>query len=243
MLKIENLHIKAENKMILNGVNLEIGNNEIHVLMGPNGSGKTTLAQVLMGSPCYEVVDGSIEFNGRNILKLFPNERAEMGMFLSFQHPSEISGLPVSNFLRMIYNRRFNGNIPLASFRKILKEKMEKLEVDEDIINRYLNEGFSGGEKKKMEILQMMILEPKLTVLDEVDSGLDIDALKIVAENVNALKKKTKMSLLIITHYTRILEHINPDMVHIMKDGVIVQLGDKSLAEKLEKIGYAPFGE
>lgn len=242
MLKVSNLHVKTEDKKILNGVDLEIGENEIHVLMGPNGSGKTTLAHILMGHPGYKVTKGRVEFEGKDISELPVNDRAGMGMFLSFQYPSEVSGVSISNFLRMIYNKRFDKSISPAKFRKILMEKMKALDIDESFVNRYLNEGFSGGEKKKMEILQMLVLEPKLAILDETDSGLDIDALKLVSKNIVSLKEKTKMSVLIITHYTRILEYIDSDEVHVMKNGEIVESGGNFLARNLEKKGYAPFG-
>jgi Fe-S cluster assembly ATP-binding protein len=241
MLKIKNLFVKAEDTEILKGVDLELEKNRIYVLMGPNGSGKSTLAQVLMGHPKYEITDGSIEFNGKDLFKLDPNERSLEGLFLSFQYPSEIPGVTISNFLRTAYNKRAKEKLSPVKFRKLLAEKMKILNIDEEFGSRYLNEGFSGGEKKKMEILQMLVLEPKFAILDETDSGLDIDALKEVASGVKRLKEKTKMGVLVITHYTRILNHITPDSVYVMKKGKIVKSGGKELAKELESQGYAPF--
>lgn len=243
MLEIKDLHVKIDDQEILKGVNLKLEKNKVHVLMGPNGSGKSTLAQALMGHPGYEITKGDIKLGNMNLLDMAPNERSLKGLFLSFQYPSEVPGVTIANFLRMIYNKHRNEKLTPVRFRKILKEKMKLLNIPESFMNRYLNEGFSGGEKKRMEILQMLILEPKFAILDETDSGLDIDALKIVAAGVNTLKKETKMGVLVITHYTRILDHIEPDYVHVMKDGVIVQSGGKELAEELERQGYAPFGE
>lgn len=228
-------------KEILKGINLKVEDNKVHVLMGPNGSGKSTLAQAIMGHPAYDVTSGQVSFNGEPILDLDVTQRANVGIFLSFQYPSEITGVTISSFLRLIYNKAHNTKLSPAKFRKILKEKMSLLEIDDSFANRYLNEGFSGGEKKRMEMLQMLVLEPKLAILDETDSGLDIDALKTVANAVNALKKETKMSVLLITHYTRILNYIDADKVHIMQNGKIVKEGNKSLADELEKQGFAPF--
>ena len=242
MLEIKDLVVTADGKKILNGVNLTLAEGKTHVLMGPNGSGKSTLAQVLMGHPHYKVTKGSIQFKGKNLLKLSPDDRAHAGLFLSFQYPSEVSGVSIPNFLRMIYNKRMNEKFSPVKFRKLLSEKMKILGMNKNFMERYLNEGFSGGEKKKMEMLQMLVLEPRLAILDETDSGLDIDALKEVSKSVEYLKKKTKMGVLVITHYTRILNHIEPDHVYVMKDGKIVESGGKELAEELEKQGYAPFG-
>lgn len=243
MLKIKDLFVKAEGIEILKGLNLELEKNKIYVLMGPNGSGKSTLAQVLMGNPKYEVTNGSIKFNNKDLLSLTPDERSLEGLFLSFQYPSEVSGVSISNFLRMAYNKRVTEKLSPVKFRKVLKEKLKILNIDEKFAGRYLNEGFSGGEKKKMEMLQMLILEPKFAIMDETDSGLDIDALKEVANGVNKLREETEMGVLVITHYTRILNYIDPDQVYVMKDGVIVKSGGKKLAQGLESLGYAPFGE
>ena len=243
MLEIKNLHVKIDDKEILKGVDLSLENNKVHILMGPNGSGKSTLAQALMGHPSYEVTKGSAKLNDEDLLELEPDERSLAGLFLSFQYPSEVAGVTISNFLRMVYNKRHEENLTPVRFRKLLKEKMEILNMDESFMNRYLNEGFSGGEKKRMEILQMLILEPKFAILDETDSGLDIDALKVVSQGVNTLKEETGMGVLVITHYTRILDYVKPDFVHVMKDGVIVKSGGQELAEELESEGYAPFGE
>lgn len=231
------------NKQIIKGLSLEIKSGEIHVLMGPNGSGKSTLAQAMMGHPNYIIDSGTFIFDGADITQLSPDERAKKGIFLSFQYPSEIDGVGVANFLRMVYNISHHEKLTPAAFRKILVDKMELLDMKEDFMHRYVNEGFSGGEKKRMEMLQMLVAEPKLAVLDEVDSGLDIDALKHVAKAVNHLHEKNNMAVLIITHYTRILKHIEPDFVHILQDGVLVKSGGKDLAEELEEKGYAPFGE
>lgn len=243
MLTIKDLKVEIDGKPILKGIDLKLASNQVHVLMGPNGSGKSTLAQSLMGHPEYIVTNGSIKLDDVDLLSLSPDERSLAGLFLSFQYPSEVPGVTVSNFLRMVYNKRHEDKLSPVKFRKLLKEKMALLAIDESFINRYLNEGFSGGEKKRMEILQMLVLEPKFVVLDETDSGLDIDALKIVSEGINILKEQTGMGVLVITHYTRILNHIEPDNVYVMKGGVIVQSGGKELAEELEAKGYAPFGE
>lgn len=241
MLKIENLKVEVDGKEILKGVNLEVQPNKVHVIMGPNGSGKSTLAQSIMGHPKYEVTEGSVEINGEDLLSLEPNERAQKGVFLSFQYPSEIPGVTISNYLRLIYNNSHNEKLTPARFRKLLCDKMALLEIPQEFSERYLNEGFSGGEKKRMEMLQMLILEPRVAILDETDSGLDIDALKIVSKAVNTLKEKTEMSVVLITHYTRVLEHIEADTVHILQSGKIVREGGSELAHELESKGYAPF--
>ncbi len=242
MLIITNLHVNTtvdpENK-ILKGLEITINQGEIHALMGPNGSGKSTLAQTLMGNPQYSISQGSITIDGCDLLKMSPQQRAGAGIFLSFQHPSEIQGVPVSNYLRMIYNKSHQTTLSPVAFRKILKDKLALLNMNENVLERYLNEGFSGGEKKKMEMLQMLVLEPKLVILDEVDSGLDIDALKIVSEAVNYLHQKNNTSILLITHYARILNHVTPEFVHVMQDGVIIESGTKDLAYALEKKGYS----
>jgi Fe-S cluster assembly ATP-binding protein len=242
MLEIKDLVVTADEKKILNGVNLTLEEGKTHVLMGPNGSGKSTLAQVLMGHPHYKVTKGSVLFNGKNLLKLSPDERSHAGLFLSFQYPSEVSGVSIPNFLRMIYNKKMNEKLSPVKFRKLLREKMKTLGMDKSFLERYLNEGLSGGEKKKLEMLQLMVLEPSFAILDETDSGLDIDALKEVSKAVEYVKKETGMGVLVITHYTRILNHIKPDHVYVMKSGKIVKSGGKELAEELEDQGYAPFG-
>lgn len=242
-LEIKNLHVNVEGTEILKGVNLTINQGEIHALMGPNGSGKSTLAYSLMGHPSYEVTDGEAIFKGENILEMDPDERAKLGVFLAFQYPVSIPGVSVANFLRSAINARRkvddpeDKGIPVVEFRKLLKEKMDLLEMDHEFAGRYLNDGFSGGEKKRAEILQMATLEPQIAILDETDSGLDIDALKIVASGVNALAGPN-LGVLVITHYQRILNYIKPDWVHIMLEGKIVETGKAELAEHLEEQGY-----
>jgi Fe-S cluster assembly ATP-binding protein len=242
-LTIRNLHVSIEGKEILKGFNLEIKTGEVHAIMGPNGTGKSTLAYTIMGHPSYTVTEGEICIDGTNILVLEADERARAGLFLAFQYPVSISGVTVANFLRTAVNsQRKNGNsdykgIPIPEFRKMLVEKMDYLKMDHSFAGRYLNEGFSGGEKKRAEILQMAILKPKFAILDETDSGLDIDALKIVSEGVNALRGPD-LGVLVITHYQRILNYIQPDFVHVMMDGRIVESGDAQLALHLEEHGY-----
>jgi len=235
--------VAVEDEKILKGLSLELVPGKIHALMGPNGSGKSTLAQVLMGNPQFTVQKGSVVYDNNDFLSVASFERSLSGVFLSFQYPSEITGVTVSSFLRMIYNKHHSANLSPVKFRKLLKEKMEFLDLDESFSGRYLNEGFSGGEKKKLEVLQMLLLEPKVAILDEVDSGLDIDALKIITKAIDFLNKEKGTTFLIITHYTRILNLIEPDQVFIMKEGTIVESGGKKLAHKLEEQGYAPFGE
>ncbi|HWV24582.1 MAG TPA: Fe-S cluster assembly ATPase SufC [Thermomicrobiales bacterium] len=248
MLEIENLHASIEDKEILRGVNLTVNQGEIHAIMGPNGSGKSTLANVLAGNPEYEVTEGSIRFFGEDILELEPDERAQLGIFLAFQYPTVIPGVSMANFLRMavknVRNARAEKDPSGAAkpftpreFRKLMKEKMQLLKMDESFATRYLNEGFSGGEKKRAEILQLALLEPSLAVLDETDSGLDIDALRVVSEGVNNLMSPS-MGILLITHYQRLLEYIKPDKVHIMITGRVVQDGGPELAIELEAKGY-----
>ena len=240
MLKIDNLSAKIDNKSILNGLNLNIKSGEIHAIMGPNGSGKSTLANILSGKEGYEV-SGKINYQGQDLFKLKIEERAHKGLFLAFQYPLEIPGVNTTNFLKTSLNaiRRSNGEKELDAleFLKIIKTKAAKLKIDEKILNRQLNVGFSGGEKKKNEILQMSIFEPRMVILDETDSGLDIDALKVVANGVNALRDK-KRSFLIITHYQRLLDYIKPDFVHVLMEGKIAKTGCSELAEELEKAGY-----
>lgn len=237
LLQVKDLHVKIEGREIIKGVNLHVNKGEVVALMGPNGSGKSTLANSLMGHPKYEVTEGQVFLDGTEITSLEPNEKAKKGLFLSFQYPAEISGVTLSNFLRAAYNSVKNTNTSVFSFMKILKEKMKLLKIKEEFANRYINEGFSGGEKKRAEILQLAILEPKLAILDETDSGLDVDALKIVAEGVNAARTK-ETGVLIITHYQRILNYIQPDRVYIMKDGKIIKEGKKELAKTIEEEGY-----
>ena len=250
MFEIENLHASIEDKEILRGVNLTIHTGEIHALMGPNGSGKSTLAYVLAGHPSYEVTEGSVRYFGEDILEMDPDERARKGIFLAFQYPTVIPGVSMANFLRMAVTNVRNARAEEAAdgdgaakkmtprdFRRLMREKMQLLKMDESFATRYLNEGFSGGEKKRAEILQMALLEPSLAVLDETDSGLDIDALRVVSEGVNALMNPD-MGILLITHYQRLLNHIKPDFVHIMMEGRIVQSGGPELAHELEAAGY-----
>lgn len=241
MLKINDLHASVEDRDILKGINLEIKPGEVHAIMGPNGSGKSTLSSVIAGKQEYEVTRGSILFEGENILDLSPEERAHLGIFLSFQYPIEIPGISVTNFVRTAVNasRKAHGleDMPAAEMLKKIREKSALLGIDKNFLSRSLNEGFSGGEKKRNEIFQMAMLEPKLAILDETDSGLDIDALRIVAKGVNTLKNK-KNSVLIITHYQRLLEYIEPDHIHVLYQGKIVKSGDKSLAFELEEKGY-----
>ena len=240
LLKIENLKTQIEGKEILKGLNLEISRGEVHAIMGPNGAGKSTLANTLMGHPKYEIIDGEMIFEGDVINGLKANERAQKGLFLSFQYPEEIPGVTVENFLRTAKIAVTGKPLKVMAFKKALKEKMELLEMKEEYAQRYLNQGFSGGEKKKNEILQMAILEPKLAILDETDSGLDVDAIRIVAQGVNALKN-SENSILVITHHNRILDYLKPDFVHIMVEGKIVKTGDFSLAKEIEANGYEAF--
>lgn len=241
MLEIKNLHVKTADKEIVKGLDLTVGENQIHAIMGPNGSGKSTLASTLMGHPGYEVTQGEVIFLGENLLELESNERASKGLFLSFQYPSEVEGVNISSYLRLIYNKAHGSTISPVKFREILKSKMEILDIKEEFISRYLNDGFSGGEKKRMEMLQMLILEPKLAILDETDSGLDVDALKVVSKAVNYLVEQNKMSVVVITHYTRILNYIKPQYVHVLKDGKIIKEGGEELAHEIESQGYKAY--
>ena len=242
-LTIRNLHAAVAGSEILKGVDLEVPSGEIHALMGPNGAGKSTLAHVLMGHPAYEVTQGEIIFKGENIVEFAPDERSRRGMFLAFQYPVAVPGLSVANFLRTAINAKRKAidaedkGIPVPEFRKLLKEKMDLLEMRHEFAGRYLNDGFSGGEKKRAEILQLATLEPEIAILDETDSGLDIDALQIVASGVNTLSGPN-LGMLLITHYQRMLNFIKPDVVHIMLDGRIVESGGAELAQHLEEHGY-----
>jgi Fe-S cluster assembly ATP-binding protein len=244
VLKISNLHAQIESLQILKGLNLEIKKGEIHAIMGPNGSGKSTLSKVIMGHPGYEVTKGEIDFQGENITELEPDERAKKGIFMAFQHPKEIAGIKFSTFIRTAQKAMLsekNEKAPsVIQFNKDLKNRMKELHIPTDFTDRYINIGFSGGEKKKGEILQMQTLEPTLSVLDEIDSGLDVDALRLVAKAVQEFKNQDK-SILIITHYQRILEHVQPDFVHVMVHGKIVKSGGKEFAKELEEEGYAEY--
>ena len=241
MLKIEDLHVNIEDKEILKGVNLEVKKGEVHAIMGPNGSGKSTLSSVIAGNEDYEVTKGNIYFNNENIEDLSPEERAHKGIFMSFQYPVEIPGVSVTNFIKTAINSNLKAKglkeMPANEMLKKIREKANLLEIDSKFLSRSLNEGFSGGEKKRNEIFQMAMLDPTLSILDETDSGLDIDALRIVASGVNKLKNKDNATV-IITHYQRLLDHIIPDYVHVLQDGKIAKSGDKNLALQLEEKGY-----
>jgi len=241
MLEIKNLHVSVNNNKILKGLNLSINKGEVHAIMGPNGSGKSTLASVIAGREEYEVNQGSIIYSNKKLLKLSADERAIQGIFLAFQYPVEIPGVSTTNFIKTAVNqiRKSKGKKPLdaVSFLKVMKEKMKIVKINQTLLSRSINEGFSGGEKKRNEIFQMAMLNPKLAILDETDSGLDIDALKIVAKGVNKLKSKDNATI-IVTHYQRLLDYIIPDYVHVLINGKIVKSGDKNLAQELEKKGY-----
>jgi len=242
-LKVQDLHVNVDGNKILKGLNISIKAGEVHALMGPNGSGKSTLSKSVMGHPDYEILSGDITINGTSIMDWSPDERSRAGLFLAFQYPIAIPGVTLANFLRTALNARRKANnpedkgIPIPEFRKLLKAKMDQLSMDHAFAGRYLNDGFSGGEKKRAEILQLATLEPKFAILDETDSGLDIDALRTVSEGVNALKS-TELGVLVITHYQRILNYIQPEFVHIMFDGRVVESGGPDLALKLEEQGY-----
>ena len=241
MLSIKNLHAGIEEKQILKGINLEINAGEVHAIMGPNGSGKSTLASVLAGRSDYEVTDGSVDFNGKDLLSFSPEERAAEGLFLAFQYPVEIPGLTTTNFIKTAVNqvRKYRGEEALdaVQFLKLMKEKMAIMNIDQTLLSRPLNEGFSGGEKKRNEIFQMAMLQPKLAILDETDSGLDIDAIRIVSNGVNKLRNESN-AVLMVTHYQRLLDYIVPDFVHVLYNGRIVKSGTKELALELEERGY-----
>ena len=241
MLRIKNLQARIEDKQILNGINLEVKAGEVHAIMGPNGSGKSTLASVLSGREEYVVTGGEVEYMGKNLLEMEPEERAQEGVFLAFQYPVEIPGVSTVNFMKTALNKirehRGQSTLDAVSFLQLMKEKMKLVEIDQALLNRSLNEGFSGGEKKRNEIFQMAMLEPRLAILDETDSGLDIDALRIVANGVNKLRTKNNATI-VVTHYQRLLEHIVPDFVHVLYKGRIVKSGTKELALELEAKGY-----
>lgn len=242
MLKISDLKASVEGKSILNGINLEVNPGEVHAIMGPNGSGKSTLASVLAGREEYEIEGGSVSFQGDDLLDLSPEDRAAKGIFLAFQYPVEIPGVTTINFLKTAVNqiRKTNGQDPLdaATFLRMMREKSKLVKIDPELLKRSLNEGFSGGEKKRNEIFQMAMLEPTLGILDETDSGLDIDALRIVSDGVNELRKDKKRSFVVVTHYQRLLDYIVPDYVHVLYKGRIVKSGTKELAKELEEKGY-----
>ncbi|MCC6615660.1 MAG: Fe-S cluster assembly ATPase SufC [Anaerolineae bacterium] len=244
VLEIRNLHVQVEDKPILRGVDLTVKQGEIHALMGPNGSGKSTLANVMLGNPTYEVTGGEILLDGINILELEPDERARLGLFLAFQYPIAIPGVTLANFLRLAINSRMKAEDPdskgisIPDFRRMMRERMDFLGIDHAFAGRYLNEGFSGGEKKRAEILQMAVLDPKIAILDETDSGLDIDALRIVSDGVNKLQEAHGLGVLVITHYQRMLNYIKPQYVHVMFQGQIVESGGADLALTLEERGY-----
>jgi len=237
-LRIEGLHVSIEGKEILRGLNLKIEFGKVHALMGPNGAGKSCLANTLMGNPKYIITEGKIILDGEDITELSADKRAKLGLFMSFQYPSEITGVTMSNFLRTAYNSVKKTNVNVLDFHRKLKDKMKELDMDSSFSKRYINEGFSGGEKKRAEILQMVILEPKYAILDETDSGTDVDALKIIADGINNAKEKTNMGILIITHYNRILQYIDVDKVTIMMNGKIVKEGEKDLADEIENNGF-----
>ncbi len=237
MLNIEGLRIEIDGQEIVKGLDMEVGTGEIHAIMGPNGSGKSTLSNVLMGHPRYDVTAGSITFRGEDVFELEADERAKLGLFLAFQYPSEVPGVSVANFLRTAVNSVREKELSPMEMYKLIQEKMKIMQMDPKFAERYLNEGFSGGEKKRNEILQMLMLEPKLAIMDETDSGLDIDALQVVAKGVNELRGP-EFSAIVITHYQRILRYIEPDRVHVMLDGRLVTSGGKELADALEEKGY-----
>ena len=242
-LQISDLFVKVEDQQILNGINLEVPQGEVHAIMGPNGTGKSTLAYTLMGHPKYEIDSGQITLDGRNLIGLAPEERSRLGLFLAFQYPVAIPGVTVANFLRTAMNAHRKAKnpedkgIPIPEFRRLLTEKMDFLKMDHAMAGRYLNDGFSGGEKKRVEILQMAMLQPSMAILDETDSGLDIDALRIVSEGIESLKNEF-LGILVITHYQRMLNYLKPDVVHVMVDGKILMSGGPELALKLEEEGY-----
>ncbi len=234
---IEGLHVSVEKKEIVKGVDLVVNQGEVHALMGPNGSGKSTLANAIMGHPRYRVTQGRILFQGQDLVGMLPDKRARLGLFLAFQYPASIPGVVMGNFLRTALKARLGEDVPVREFRKLLDETMDLLKMDPAFVRRYVNDGFSGGEKKRAEVLQMAMLKPKMAILDETDSGLDIDALKTVAEGINAIRGP-ELGVLLITHYQRVLNYVKPDMVHVLYDGRIVKTGGPELSQQLEKQGY-----
>jgi len=243
--EINDLHVSVEGREILRGVSLDLSRGEVHAVMGPNGSGKSTLSNTLMGHPGYEVTAGEVRFAGRDLLELEPDERARLGLYLAFQYPTVVPGVTMANFLRTALNakRGYDGKdkskaISPREFRALIQEPMQTLRMDDSFLKRYINEGFSGGEKKRAEILQMAVLEPQIAILDETDSGLDIDSIKFVSEAINAMRGP-KLGVLIITHYTRILQFIRPDFVHVLVNGTIVRSGGPEVADQLERTGYS----
>lgn len=238
MLEIIDLHVEVEGKEILHGINLKFSPNTVHALMGPNGSGKSTLANTIMGHPKYVITTGKILLDGEDVTKIKPEERSKKGLFLSFQSPAEISGVTISNFLRTAINTRRKIPLSVINFHTLLKEKMAELKMDSSFSRRYLNHGFSGGEKKRAEILQLMMLEPNYAFLDETDSGLDVDAIKIVADGVHKIREKKKMGIIVITHYNRFLEFLQPEVVSVMSKGKIVASGGYELAKQIENEGF-----
>jgi len=240
LLVIENLHVTVEGKPILKGVSVELAAGEVHAIMGPNGSGKSTLSFCLMGHPKYAITEGRVLYQGRDIAALPPDERAKAGIFLAFQYPTAIPGVTIANFLRSALKAVRVGEVSIKEFRQLVKAQMKTLGIQDGFMNRYVNDGFSGGEKKRLEILQLAVLQPRLAVLDETDSGLDIDALQVVASGINAMRTPQR-GILLITHYQRLLNYIKPDRVHVMVDGVIARSGGAELALELEREGYKAF--
>ena len=238
ILEIKNLHVQVGDKEIIKGINLEIKEGEVHALMGPNGSGKTSLSFALMGHPNYKITEGEILLNGKDITKLKVDERARLGLFLGFQYPSEVSGVSIAQFLRQAHGITNKKKLSFTEFNTIIREKMSQLNMDTKFVGRYLNEGFSGGEKKRNEILQMSILKPQIAILDEPDSGTDVDALKLISLGINEILKENKTGILLITHYNRILSYVKPDYVHIIQEGKIIMSGDFNLAHEIENKGY-----
>lgn len=243
-LVIKNLHAAVEDTEILHGIDLTVKKGEVHAIMGPNGSGKSTLSQAIFGHPNYEVTDGSITFKGEDIVEMSPDKRANLGLFLAFQQPHSVPGVKISSFLKQAVNAKRRAEDPdykgmkIREYRELLQSTMDSLHMKREFADRYLNDGFSGGEKKKSEILQMAMLKPDITIVDEIDSGLDVDALKVVAEGINVLRKENDMGVLIITHYPRILKYIEPTHVHVLMDGNVVKTGDAQLAHQIEEDGY-----
>jgi Fe-S cluster assembly ATP-binding protein len=242
LLSIKKLLVSVEDKQILNGIDLEVEKGQIHALMGPNGSGKSTLAYALMGHPKYKIIDGTIELLGQNLNDLSPDKRAQLGMFLAMQHPYEIEGVKIKDFLRLAYNSLYDKTdkkLDLKGFRELLQQKMELLNIEPDFVERSINVGFSGGEKKRAEILQMAVLQPKFVILDEIDSGLDVDALTTVCSSINKIRSEdSEIGVLVITHYPRILNFLKPDFVHVMDNGKIIKTGSADLAFEIEREGY-----